>query len=391
MKGLQPKYRTIADFRKDNAEALKTVFELFIDFCDELGLYGKSLIAVDGTKIEASASKTKHISKSKIKVIKEKIQNQINEYMHDLEVNDKIQDNEGTKEFNKENLESAIEKLKEKLNKYDDTIRELEEKNINEIIRTDPDARTVKFGANQGTDVGYNIQAAVDDKNKLIASFDVINNSADQGQLYNISKKVKDKFNLESIVALADKGYYQTEDIKECQENGITTYVSKPNMANYTFDSRFTRNKFKYIKEKNAYICPEGNLLKCTTKKEDAEEKNYSNIDACSKCKYKANCTTSKIGRILKRKPLDYIADEMQERLKNNMDKYKKRQTIIEHPFGTIKRTMNFYYLLTRKFRMVIGEVSLAFFSYNLKRAITIMGINNIIDRIMNSKILKTA
>ena len=391
IKGLQPKYRTIADFRKDNAEALKSVFELFVDFCDELGLYGKSLVAIDGTKIEASASKRKHIRKNKINVQKQKVQNKISEYIHDLEVNDRLEDNDEAKKFKKEELEAAIEKLKKKMDKYDAAYKELEEKKIDEINRTDPDAKTVKFGANQGTDIGYNIEAAVDDKNKLIVSFDVINNSADQGQLYNMSKKVIDKFNLESIETLADKGFYETNDVIKCEENGIKTYVSKPYVQNSTCDTRFSHDKFKYIKRKDVYICPEGNLLECTTKKKNAAEKSYSNFGECSKCKYKANCTIMEKGRILKRKPLDDILDVIQERLKNNMDKYKSRQTIVEHPFGTLKRAMNFYYLLTRGFRMATGEVSLAFFSYNLKRVISILGVDGIIAQIMSSKTLRIA
>ena len=150
LKGLQPKQRAISDFRKENIDALKQVFEVFVDFCNNIGLYGRTLVAIDGTKIEASASKRKNITKNKLTKMEGKVQAQINEYMQDLETNDRLIENTEKKRLNEV-----------------------------EINRTDPDAKTVKFGANQGIDLGYNIQTAVDDKYNLIATFDVINSSAD--------------------------------------------------------------------------------------------------------------------------------------------------------------------------------------------------------------------
>ena len=244
--GLQPKYRAISDFRKDNIDALTNVFESFVGFCIELGLYGKELIAVDGTKLEASASKRKHYSKNKIKKMKELVQRKINEYMHDLEMTDLLEDEEEI-EFKKEEVKSVIQKLENKLKEYAELENTLEITGVNEINLTDPDAKTVKFGANQGTDVGYNIQTVVDSKNKLITTFEVTNNSADQGQLYNMSNKAKSIFNVESIESLADKGYFGSSDFKKCEENQIVCYVSKPKFTNSTGNSVYFSDKFKYV------------------------------------------------------------------------------------------------------------------------------------------------
>lgn len=215
--GLEPKYRVIADFRKDNIDALTKVFESFVQYCIELGLYGKELIAVDGTKLEASASKRKHYSKNKINKMKELAQSKINEYMHDLEVNDSSEDNEEIN-LKKEEMHNAMQRLECKLQEYAELEKTLEESGINEINFTDPDAKTVKFGAHQGTDVGYNIQAAVDAKNNLITTFEVTNKSEDQGQLYKMSSKAKSIFDVESIESLADKGYFEPSDLKECEK-----------------------------------------------------------------------------------------------------------------------------------------------------------------------------
>ena len=167
---------------------------------------------------------------------------------------------------------------------------------------TDPDARTVKFGANQGTDVGYNIQSTVDSKHKLIVTYDVSNNSADQGQLYNMSAKSMDALGVDSLEVVADKGYFDSNDLKKCEENNVVTYVSKPVFSNSIGDSRYFSNKFKYNKESNTYTCPEGETLVCATKKIDAIRKEYINYEACSTCKNKNKSTKSKKGRCIIRK-----------------------------------------------------------------------------------------
>ena len=390
LNGVQPKYRVIADFRKDNIEALTRVFNSFVDFCIDLGLYGKELIAVDGTKIEASASKRKHYSKNKISKMKEMAQKRINEYMHDLENNDLLDDKDDV-EFEKERIQQAMKILEVKLSEYNEFEKKLEENGINELNLTDPDAKTVKFGSHQGTDVGYNIQAAVDSKNKLIAAFDVTNNSADQGELYNTSILAKEKFGIESIEVLADKGYFEASDLKKCEEEQITCYVSKPIYSNSTGDSIYFSDKFTYNPQDNTYKCPEGQILVCKTKKKDVDQRKYVNYQACSSCPSKDKCTTSKNGRVITRKIDEDIVDIVNKRTKENKAKYSKRQEIIEHVFGTIKRGMNFDYLLLRGFKKVIGEVSIAFFSYNLKRVINILGVEKLLGYLVNDDIMNAA
>jgi len=378
VKGLQPKYRVIADFRKDHVESLEKVFNAFVNYCIELGLYGEKMIVVDGTKLEASASKRKHYSRNKLTKMKELVENQIKEYLHDIEMNDSSEDKQISK-LDNDSLTVAIQKLEGKLAHYDDLEAKLIKTDENEVNFTDHDAKTVKFGANQGTDVGYNVQSVVDSKNKLIVTYDVINNSADQGQLYNMSKKAKDIFNVESIEALADKGYFDTKDFTKCEEENIIAYVSRPRYSNSIGDSRYFSDRFKYLKEEDTYLCPDGQKLSCASKKIDPKQRKYCNYDACSNCKNKSKCTTSSKGRTITRTAVDDIGEIVNMRVKENQSKYKQRQMIVEHPFGTLKRTMNFYFLLLRGFKKVRGEVSLAFFAYNLKRVINILGVEKLL------------
>lgn len=384
------KYRVIADFRKDNIDALTKVFESFVYYCIELGLYGKQLIAVDGTKIEASASKRKHYSKNKINKMKELAQNKINEYLHNLEINDLSEDNEEI-QLKKEEIKNAIQKLEDKVQEYNQLEKTLEKNDVTEINFTDKDAKTVKFGAHQGTDVGYNIQVAVDSKNKLITTFDVTNNSADQGQLYNLSSKSKTIFHTESIESLADKGYFEPSDLKKCEENQIICYVSKPSFHNSTGNSVYFSDKFKYNPQDNTYTCPEGHKLLCITKKIDAAQRKYANYETCSKCSNKDKCTTANNGRVITRKSNEDFVEIVNNRTKENKAKYSKRQEIIEHVFGTLKRSMNFTHLLLRGFNKVKGEISIAFFSYNLKRVINILGIETFLGYLGDDKIIKIA
>lgn len=388
--GLQPKYRVIANFRKDNIDSLPKVFESFVKYCIELGLYGKQLIAVDGTKLEASASKRKHYSKNKINKMKELVQSKINEYMHDLEINDLLEDNDEIK-FEKEEIKNIIQRLESKLQEYTELEKTLEINGVNEINFTDPDAKTVKFGSHQGTDIGYNIQAAVDSKNKLITTFEVTNNSADQGQLYNMSNKAKSLFDVESIESLADKGYFEPSDLKKCEENQIVCYVSKPTFSNSTGNSVYFSDKFKYNPQDNTYTCPEGHKLLCITKKEDAAERKYVNYEVCSKCPNKDKCTTAKNGRVITRKANEDFVEIVNNRTKENKAKYSKRQEIIEHVFGTLKRSMNFTHLLLRGFKKVTGEISIAFFTYNLKRAINILGTKYFLRNFDDDEIIEVA
>jgi transposase len=391
--GVQPKYRVIADFRKNNIEALTKVFESFVNLCIELGLYGKELIAVDGTKLEASTSKRKHYSKNKLLKMKEVARNKINEYMHELEKNDLLEEKDEI-ELEKGKVENTIKKLENKINEYNEyneLEKMLEDQDINEINLSDADARTVKFGAHQGTDVGYNIQAAVDSKNKLIATFEVTNNSTDHGQLYNMSNKAKKVFNVGSIESLADKGYFDPEDLKECEQNKVISYVSRPVYGNSIEDSVYFNDKFQYNPQDDTYICPQGQILLCITKKIDALGKRYSNSKACLNCLHKDKCTTAKLGRIIIRTENQNFVDIVDKRTKENQVKYRQRQEIVEHVFGTLKRSMNFTYLLLRGFQKVSGEVSVVFFSYNLKRAINILGVEQLLGYLVDGKVPEAA
>ena len=376
---LEPDFKTIADFRKENKNNLRKVFEDFTLLCKQLDLFGKELIAVDGTKIKANNSKRNNYNKKKIERQIKYIDEKADEYLKALEENDL--EEEKTRKYTPEELKEKIEILKKRKKTYEELSKELEESENNEISTVDPDSRLMENKKNS-VEMNYNLQVAVDSKNKLIVDFDVIQNASDQGNLNSMSQKAKVIFGKEKndeLETLADKGYYQAEDLKECELNNTTTYVSKQIYANATKDRDFYGDRFKYNKDKDIYLCPANQELKRgKSKSEDPKIIKYKNYDACKICKDKDRCTKAAAGRIISRSKEQDFLDRVDARTQENMDKYQLRQMIVEHPFGTIKRTMNAGYYLCRGLESVLGETSLILLAYNFKRVINIMGIDNL-------------
>lgn len=379
LRRLKPDFKTIADFRKENRNNLVKVFKDFSLLCKELGLYGKELIAVDGTKFKANNSKRNNYNQKKIdrqvKYIDEKTQ----EYLKALENNDSTEENQV--KYSSEEIKEKLEYLKQRKKTYEAIEQELKESGETEISTVDPDSRLMENKKN-GLEMGYNLQIAVDEKHKLIVDFDVTQNASDQGNLNAMSQKAKKAFNMEDkdeLELLADKGFYQAEDLKKCEENNTITYVSKQTYANSTNDREFYTDKFKYDKDKDIYLCPGGyELNKINHKKEDRKSTKYRNYEACKNCEYKTRCTTAVKGRIITRSKDQDFLDKVDARTQENMDKYLQRQIIVEHPFGTIKRTMNAGYYLCRGMESILGETSLIMLAYNFKRVLNIVGIDNL-------------
>lgn len=379
---LKPDHKVISDFRKDNGEALRKVFRMFAELCKRWGLFGKEVVAIDGTKFRANNSKKNNFNKKnlarRIKYIDEKIE----QYMSEMDENDECE--ETNRKPDKKEIENRIKELKKRKALYETYRKELEETPANEISTTDPDARLMAVN-NNGVDICYNVQAVVDNKHSLVVDCDVTNNPTDHGQLSKGAKSAKDVFGVDSVKALADKGYYNTDDLKACEEEKITTYVAKQAFSNSTGEREFYADKFQYDRERNIYICPVGKELKCIRRKavsEDTKFIKYRNYKACQTCEHRAKCTTSKKGREISRSVDQEFLDTVDERTIRNKDLYKTRQMIVEHPFGTIKRAWGIYFFRTRGLESVKVEASLAFLAYNMKRVMNILGVKEILRRI---------
>lgn len=239
---------------------------------------------------------------------------------------------------------------------------------------------------NKSVEVSYNVQAAVDAENNLVVDFKVTQKPNDQGELFEMAQRAKEILGCDELEVLADKGYHQGEDLKKCAENNIVTYVASQAYSNGTGNTEYYKDKFIFDKEKNIYICPQGKELKCCRSRKSNEKGiigyDYRSPRACKNCPVMSECTGSQAGRSIFRSINQDIIDEVDERTKNNPEKYKRRQTIVEPVFGVIKRAHNCSYLLTRGKEMAACEVGLFFFAYNFKRTLNILGAAGMLQKL---------
>ena len=373
LNNLTPDDKTISDFRKDNKKAVISTFKQFSMLCQELNLIGKEIVAIDGSKFRACNSRHKSYTKRKVAKMLEYYEECAKKYIELMETDEPT----GSVCNLNQKLDKALNRIKE-LNAL---AAEIEEKG--EISMTDPDSRHMSV-SNNGTDISHNVQIAVDEKNHLIVAADVTSNAQDNGQLTPMAKMAKAELGVDEIIALADKGYYNGECLKHCQENGITAIVSKQKLANATGNPDYAKDKFKYDKEKDIYICPMGKKLKRVSKI-GSKRTNYRCFQ-CGDCPNKDKCTTSDKGRRISPTEYEEIYQKADKLFAENLELYKKRQMIVEHPFGTIKRALGYTYFLTRGNENVKNESYLHCLIYNLKRVINIMGIPRLIDAIKAKK-----
>lgn len=209
LKKLKPDFKTIADFRKDNKKALKKVFRDFTKLCDEWGLFGKELVAIDGTKFRACNSKKNNYSVKKLERHIKYLDEKIDKYIQELDKYDTIETCDRKPDAGE--IKKRIQELRSRKDKYEGYKKQLKESGKNEISTTDPDARLM-CNNNNNVDVSYNVQTTVDSKHKLIADYKVTQKPNDLGELDNMALRAKKLFGGKEFEALADKGYYKAEE-----------------------------------------------------------------------------------------------------------------------------------------------------------------------------------
>lgn len=368
---LKPDFRTIADFRKNNINNMRLVFKQFSLLCNSLNLIGKEIVAIDGSKFRANNSRKQNYTKGKLEKQIKYYEENIEKYIDLLDKED-LEEKDNNIKIEKEELNKKIEEAKQKIEELQKTKKEVEE--YGEISLTDTDARHMKAN-NNGTDIAHNVQIAVDNKSDIVVALDVTSNPADQGQLSNMAIRAKEEMNVEELTALADKGYWNGEELKKCEENKINAIVSSPKE---TGNIGYKRSDFTYNKEQDCYVCPMGKILHKTGIK-NAE---YINTKDCKNCPNKEKCTKNKHGKKITRTENEEYLVQGRKKQEENMELYKKRQTIVEHVFGTIKRDLGYTYLLLRGHEKVMGESFMHFLTYNIKRVCNIKPVNEIIEAI---------
>jgi len=385
LSGLHPRYKTIANFRKNHPRAFREVFRRFVCLLKEWNLIDGQTVAIDSFKIRGSNSLKNNFNEAKLKRHIEYIDNQIKEYETLIENSDKEDD--------RKEVEAKIEERKEKRAEYTHIEERLKESGEEQISLTDPDARSVVLHRNI-INVGYNIQASSDSKHKLLVEYDT-GDVNDTRALAPMALRTKELLKVDKMTVLADRGYHTGDQIQRCTDNDITTFVS-PRDPSTKDIGLYPVTLFAYDKASDTYTCPAGSIMKTNNNWYQHSEghhkqgagyrfRRYVTTD-CRTCQERLKCTESKQnGRAIDRSE---YADELEantQRVKENPDYYRKRQQIAEHMYGTLKRQRGFTHTNVRGKEKVLGEVGLAFIGYNLTRCISILGVIKLINKLRES------
>jgi transposase len=375
---LSPDHKTIADFRKDNGQAIRGVCREFVVLCRRLNLFTQALVVIDGTKFKAVNNRDRNYTRAKMKRRLAQVEASLDRYFEQLEQADR--EESSMADIKTARLEDKIALLKEemkRLKKYEARMLKAPDQ---QISLTDPDARSMKSRGN-GI-VGYNVQTAVDAEHHLIVAHEVTNKGSDRGQLTPMAKQAGEAMDTEDLTVIADAGYFKRADILSCHEAGITANVPRsPNLGRGT-KGLFGRKDFHYVPGKDEYRCPANERLiwRMTSAEAGLMVNRYWSSN-CETCPLKRQCTPSKERRVT-RWEHEEILESMQDRLDCAPEIMRVRRQTVEHPYGTLKLWMGSAHFLTKTLNRVGTEMSLHVLAYNLKRVINILGVKPFIQAI---------
>lgn len=373
MKGLVPDHNTISNFRKDNPKAIRRVFRATVQMAAHFDLIGGTLVAGDSTKLRAQNSKKNNFNPGKIERHIAYIDARLVEYNSALAKEDGDSDARQiiTKKIKKHSIQ------KQKYIGYQNTI---DTTGVTQISTSDPDSRQI-MTRNNISEVAYTVQTTVDALHNIPIDFKVTNEN-DSKAMGGMLRRAKTILGHNDFIGIYDKGYHTGSEFKYADRLGIDVLVAIPGVSAHAPDQAFDVEYFRYDKTSDSYSCPADKIL--TTNGNWYAKKNGKTItqmkhyktNACLTCELFTKCTKNAKGRLLERSEHADLIYENKVRIENNYEIYRRRQAIVEHPYGVIKRQWDFYYIMTKKtIKHASGDVGLIFTAYNLRR------IFNLIDR----------
>ncbi|MGJ0484517.1 MAG: IS1182 family transposase [Methylomicrobium sp.] len=376
---LTPDFKTIANFRKDNGTAIRKVCSQFVALCRQLNLLTEATVAIDGSKFKAVNNRDNNFTANKIQRRREQIEARIERYLSALETADRQEPADFT-EAKIQRLQEKIAMLKEQMAKLDTIEIELQRTPDKQISLTDPDARSMATSGRGTGIVGYNVQTAVDTQHHLIVAHEVTNVGHNRNQLANMAEQAKAAIEVSDLKVVADRGYFSSEEIRKCEEAGVTAFVPKCVRSGAKADGRFDKADFIYDKENNEYQCPAGQrLIWRFSRVENGLTLHKYWSSHCPQCPIKSKCTPSNYRRV-SRWEHEEILDAMQRRLDLAPESMRIRRQTVEHPFGTLKAWMGSTHFLTKTLGKVSTEMSLQVLAYNMKRVMKLMGTTALIE-----------
>lgn len=383
---LTPDFKTIANFRADNGNAIRNVCRQFVVLCQQLDLFSDAVVAIDGSKFKAVNSSDRNFTQAKLKRRMEEIEANISRYLGELDTADRQEP--ATKQVRSARLNDKIAAMKSQMAALKEIEAKLEATGETQISLTDPDARSM-MTRGSGI-VGYNVQTAVDTKHHLIVEHEVTNIGSDRDQLSGMAKKARTAIGASGLTVIADRGYFNGPEILACKQAGIGAMVPATKTSNAKAEGRFDKGDFVYDRQKNEFRCPAGQSLiwRFTSDEKGLTYHRYWSSN-CKGCPLKEQCTPSQARRVTRWEHQD-VLDDMQTQLEQSPDAMRIRRCSVEHPFGTIKSWMGATHFLTKGIERVKTEMSLHVLAYNLKRLMALLGIAGMIEAVRAYALLLT-
>jgi transposase len=378
---LVPDHKTIADFRKDSGCAIRKVCARFIALCRAMGLLSVSSVAIDGSKFKAVNNRDRNFTRAKMERRRAQIEESVARYLQQLDTADRQEPSEV--------LAAKTARLEEKIAKLKGEMRRLEALETRMLVSpdqqislTDVDSRSMATSGRGSGVVGYNVQVAVETEHHLIVTHEVTNVGSDRAQLSGIATAAKAALQVQKLEAVADRGYFNGEEILACDRAAITVTLPKPMTSGAKSEGRFGKQDFVYLPEEDVYRCPAGERLKYYyTNMENGLALRRYWTTACRTCTIKSRCTTGEQRRIT-RWEHEPVLEAVQRRLDQNPQAMRQRRETVEHPFGTIKARMGATHFLMKTLPRVAGEMALHVLAYNLTRVMNIIGTKPLIAAI---------
>jgi len=380
MGGLKPDHKTIAEFRRKNKEALKMALLQCARMCLKLDLVAGNVIFVDGSKIRGNASVKNTWTMEKCREVLGKAERRIEEIISESEATDREEEGMPSLVSVSEELGDA-RALKERVEEIMKELRESGRQTINTV-----DRECTRTNSVHGTHAGYNAQVVVDDQNGLVVSCDVVSANNDLGQFSRQIEGAQETLGRKCQVAVADSGYADTGDLGKVDEQGIKVIVPSQRVASRREVGEFDKRNFGYDAERDSYICPRGKVLRYSgrSRKRNGSIYQIAKREVCLECPEFGRCTTSNRGR----KVMRLMGEELRERLeqeyglRQNQAIYRRRKEKVELVFGHIRRNLGVSSFLMRGRKGVQAEMALLSMCFNLRRMMTLLGVEGLIRRL---------
>jgi transposase len=374
LKCLKPDHNTISNFRRDNPQAIKKVFRTTVQIARHFDLIGGKLIAGDSTKLRSQNSKKNNFNQAKINRHLAYIENKLEVYTRALAENDGD---------SRQQIEDEINKQQKRKDNYKNLEKQLKESGEAQISISDPESRQIML-RNNITEVAYNVQSTVDSKNNIPIDYKVTNQN-DSKAMGDMVRRAKSILRTNEFTVLYDKGFHTGSELKTAQELGIETIVAIPGVPSTSQapNHEYNYEHFIYNETADTYTCPQNQVLETngTWYKELTSSGNIIwfkqyKTRSCKTCQARSQCTRSKTARLIHRSEFAEYYEVNRRNFEEKEHLYKRRQAIVEHHYGTLKRQWGFSYILTKKgMERASSDVGFMFIAYNLRR------IGNILTR----------